>query len=114
MRKEFASGFLGWFILGNIALLAIVAIFSATSSTHGLYFILFGIWAPTVIALIVLFTRRRIANGIGILTAIAVNLIMGGPLGLMGPIPSAYIVYILLIMDVASPPYSNLINLLKW
>jgi hypothetical protein len=115
--KEFVFGFLGWFIFANIAFLAIaILMISLIPSINGFFFVLVGIWVPTAIALMVLFSRKRTWRGIGILAAIACNTIIIGitlpfTLAILTPIPSTYGVYMFIIMDAISPPYSDLNNL---
>jgi hypothetical protein len=122
MPKEFAFGFLGWFVFANIAFVALAIMIMAMPSMDAFSLVLAGIWAPTAIALMILFKNKKIGYGIGVLAAIALNTIIMCAISpspfyffpaILTPIPSTYIVYILGVMDAISPPYnSNLSHLM--
>ena len=112
--KGFWAGFLGWFIYANLVFIAIVATLTAQTSANGVPYILLCIWLPTIITLIILFKTKKNSLAMGILTAVLVNgaafvyLSTGRfPTIILFPQPSAIILYMSLIMDAMSPPYST-------
>ncbi len=111
--KEFAFGFLGWFIIANIVFWAIaIMTISVVPSINGFSFILVGIWIPTVTVLIILFAKKRIWGGVGTLAAVTINTIIVGASShfsrvTLAPFPSVYIVMVIAAIESLSPPPSS-------
>jgi hypothetical protein len=119
--KEFAFGFLGWFIFANIVFGVIVLIMIGLPFIDGLPLVVIGIWLPTAIALINLLLRKRFGNAMGMLAGVTVNTILIGIFFgtslrmfsgqfsdalLLLPLPTMYFTMFLVVVNFSFPPYT--------
>ena len=117
---QFGFGFFCWFVFSNAIFLLILLLMIYMPSINGFPLILGGIWALTILILVILFAKKRIAGANGILVAIILNTLIVGFIfsysrPTLYPFPSVHAAQLIGNMQTASTPNtaSNVSALLK-
>lgn len=71
--RDILKGFFGWVILGNIIFVLLLFLQLKIDANLGDNVVLAIVWLPTVTAILVLFIKKRIGIGIGIVSAVIMN-----------------------------------------
>ena len=71
--RDILKGFFGWVILSNVVFLLLLFLQLKIEASLRDNVVLTIVWLPTVTAILVLFIKKRIGIGIGVVSAVIIN-----------------------------------------